>query len=327
MDKSLRIAGTLVLAQAFSLFCYADCPPPRCDTSRTIITVGFAPGGATDILARRLAQGLNIQWGASSATVENMPGQQGLIAAAAVSRAAPDGGYALLATSNLNTASALNPKFGFSPEKDLIPAGLVASVPFSIAVASAINVNSMSELVSKAKESPGRFSYGSSGWGSMEHILSETLNRSAGIQVSHVPYKGAQPVLTDLIGGQIQYMISSPILAEEGARQGRIRVIATTGRNRSPKSPNIPTVAEQGMQDLTIENRIVLYVPRGTSADALSKWNAAVAKAVQSPEMKQFIEQQGGTIDAPAPERLGQLISAETGRWAAAIRSANIRIE
>jgi tripartite-type tricarboxylate transporter receptor subunit TctC len=326
MDKPLRIA-VVILAYATAAAAYADCPPPRCTDKRIEILLGTTPGTVADGLARHLAAVWKTQMGTDFIIVNNKPGRQGLLAAEAVAKSAPDGGTVLLATSSLNTASALNSRLNFNPEKDLVPAAQVASMPYAIAVSPGLGVGSVAELLSKAKKDPGKVSYGSPGSGSMENIFSELFNSSNHIKTTHVPFKGSAPALQNAMAGQIGYVITSPSAVEASAKQDKIKVIATTGSQRSRLLPQTPTLAELGMGKLTVENRFVLYLPAGTKPDDVRKWNAAVAQALKSPQFSNAALQMGATIDSPTADGLRQALSGETARWAQVVRSAKMKIE
>jgi len=328
MGKLFQIAAvitvsTMVIGAAGA----ADCPPPRCDTMRSTITVGAAPGGITDAIARALAKALSAEWGPDHVLVDNRAGTGGLVAAQFVSRSAADGGSALLAASSLSAAPVFYRNTGFSPAKDLIPVAVVASIPYAIAVSSSRNFNSMEELVASAKRAPDKMTYATGGSDTIEHLVAEMVTRSANMKMLHVPYKGSIPALTDLLAGQIDSTIAPPSGLEAYVRAGKVKVLATTGSQRSRRFPEVPTLGELKMQDATFENRIVLYVPAGTSPAALQRWNEVVAKAVRSPELQALIEGQSGAVMALSVQETRKLVTAEMSRLADVAAAAGIKPE
>jgi tripartite-type tricarboxylate transporter receptor subunit TctC len=327
MGKQATIAIVAAIVQFLATQSFAqDCPPPSCSGRPTYITVGFTPGSTADILARALAQSLGSAW-SSAVVVENKAGAGGTIAASHVAKSAPDATICLLAPSSLNAASALYAKLDFSPEKDLIAAALVASAPFAIAVPANSDIRTVGDLVSRAKQSPGKLTYGSGGTGSLDNLSGEFFKSSTGINTTHVPYKGAGAAVTELLSGRIDYMMAAPVTVAEQARQGKLRILATTGQRRATSLQDIPTLAEAGVRGIDVENRYVLYVPRGTPQAALERWNRAVNRSLQSPEMKAFVERQGASVETLSLDTLQRTIASDTARWAMITKSAGIKPE
>jgi len=289
------------------------------------IVVGLAPGGTTDVLARMLAQQLSARLG-QSFIVENRPGAASNIATEAVVRAPPDG-YTLLMIVPGNAINAtLYDKLNFNFLRDIAPVAAVARVPNVLEVNPTIPARSVPEFITYAKANPAAMSFASSGVGSSQHISGEMFKMMAGINMTHVPYRGAAPALADLIGGQVQVMFDNVSSSIEHIRAGRLRPLAVTTATRSDALPEIPTVADflPGYEASVVNG---VGAPRGTPPEIIAMLNAAINAALVDPDIKARLASLGSTPLPVSPADYATMLAEETEKWARVIRFAGIKAE
>lgn len=290
------------------------------------IILAIPPGGAPDIIARILANKLTEQLG-QQVIVDQRPGASGVIGVGIAKTASPDGYTLLLAgTTNFATLPALKPKLPYDIDKDFVVLSRVASVAHVVAVHPSLGVGTVADLVKLAKARPGQLNYGSGGNGSTSHLASETFNVLAGVKTVHVPYKGVVLALNDLIAGQLQFIMSSPVSAMPHATTGRIKVIATTGAKRDLLLPDLPTVADvlPGFESSLWWG---IAVPAKTPAVIVKKLHAEILKAMQLPEARELLAKQGATAHAESPAEFTAFIKAERERVARVGRQAGITLD
>ena len=313
---SLLIAGATQLA-------FAQEYPSK--TIRFLIP--FSPGSGLDILGRILTPRLNEAMG-QPVIAENRAGGAGRIAHEAVARAAPDG-YTLLLTAvgPMIHTPILYPQTPFDPLKDFAPISLFVTGPLVIVVHPSLPVKNMQELLAFAKARPGQLNYGSTGVGSVNHLLGEMINLSAGIKIVHVPYKGAGESLIDLIGGQVEIVMTgvSPVIPY--AKAGRLRVIVTTGRQRMPALPEVPTMAEAGLPEAEIVIWYGAVAPAGTPRNIIGRLNSEIVKVMRLPEVREQYAKQSVVPETNSPEQFAQMIRDDYARWTKVIRAAGIKPE
>lgn len=290
------------------------------------IIVPFSAGGTTDLLARILAERLGPQMNGTF-VVENRPGAGGNIGADAVARAEPDG-YTLLMTT-IGTAAINYGLYGaqmpYKPQ-DLAAVSKMANVPNVIFVPTASPARTLADLVARAKASPG-MTFGSSGNGTSLHLVGELLQQEAGITLTHVPYRGAGPMLTDAIAGRMDLAVDNLPSALGHIRDNRLRALAVTGPERSPSLPDVPTVREAGFPALETFAWFGVQAPARTPRPVLDKLAAAIRAAVNEPAMKTKIAEQGAIPVGDTPAEFQTFIEAEITRWRDVIRRGNIRVE
>jgi len=289
------------------------------------IIVGLAPGGTTDVLARMLAQRLAARLG-QSFIVENRPGASSNIATEAVVRAPPDG-YTLLMIVPGNAINAtLYDKLNFNFLRDIAPVAAVARVPNVLEVNPSIPARSVPEFIAYAKANPSAMSFASSGVGSSQHISGEMFKMMAGINMTHVPYRGAAPALADLIGGQVQVMFDNVSSSIEHIRAGRLRPLAVTTATRSDALPEIPTVADflPGYEASVVNG---VGVPRNTAPEIIETLNKAINAALVDPDIKARLTSLGSTPLPVSPADYATMLAEETEKWARVIRFAGIKAE
>ncbi|MEN2432707.1 tripartite tricarboxylate transporter substrate binding protein [Comamonas sp. F1-6] len=289
------------------------------------IIVPFPAGGGPDMIAREVATTVTSQQG-WTIIIDNKPGSGGNIGMDAAAKAAPDG-YTLVMgqTSNMAINPSLYAKLPYNPQKDLAPVGLVASAPLVIAVASNSPYKTLSDLINAAKADPEGINYASSGSGTVAHLATEQLQRIANVKLTHVPYKGAAQGATDLIGGQIQMYISSVVTLSGHIKNGKMRALAVTSAKRSADLPNVPTVAESGFKGFEAVTWFGLAAPAGVSKDKLSKLNAAFNRALETPDVRKRLTEQGADVLGGTPEQFASLVRDETGRWAKVVKESGAK--
>jgi tripartite-type tricarboxylate transporter receptor subunit TctC len=326
---SLRnIKPTLLLALAALLPATIPADPAQASYPDRIvkIVVPFAPGGGTDVIARTLAQEMAKDLGASI-IIENKPGAGTIIGTQAVAGSAPDG-YTLLMGTFANAVNpSLNPKLPYDPHKDFAPVALVAR-SFNIVVVNPNSpIQSIADLIAAAKADPQKLSYGTFGTGTSAHLAGELFKNKAGVNLTTVPYKGAAPAITDLVGGQIQVMFTTVASAASLIAGGQLRALAVTSAERSPAFPQLPTVAEAGVPGYAAESWYGLFAPAGTPADIIDRLNKSAATAVQSEAFKRLGVNEGLVMVARPPEAFDQYVRGEEERWRKLIQDAGIKIE
>jgi tripartite-type tricarboxylate transporter receptor subunit TctC len=290
------------------------------------IVVPFAPGGGTDVIARTLAQEMAKNLGATI-IIENKPGAGTLIGTQSVAGSEADGYTLLMAT----FANAVNPslyaKLPYDPHRDFAAVALIAR-SFNIVVVNAASpIRSISDLIAAAKADPDKLSYGTYGTGTSAHLAGELFKAMAGVNLTTVPYKGAAPAITDLLGGRIQVMFTTVASAAPLIAGGQLRALAVTSAERSPAFPDIPTVSEAGVSGYSAESWYGLYAPAGTPVAIIDRLNKSSAAAVQSEAFKKLAVNEGLVMIAREPAELDRYVRGEEERWRKVIRDANIKVE
>jgi tripartite-type tricarboxylate transporter receptor subunit TctC len=290
------------------------------------IVVPFAPGGGTDVIARTLAQEMAKDLGAT-VIIENKPGAGTIIGTQAVATSEPDG-YTLLMGTFANAVNpSLNAKLPYDPHKDFAPVALIAR-SFNIVVVNPKSpIKSIADLIAAAKADPDKLSYGTFGTGTSAHLAGELFKNMAKVNLTTVPYKGAAPGITDLIGGQIQVMFTTVASAASLIAGGQLRALAVTSAERSPAFPQLPTVAEAGVPGYSAESWYGLFAPARTPADVIDRLNKSAALAVQSEAFKRLAVNEGLVMIAGPPQELERYFRGEEERWHKVIEDAGIKIE
>lgn len=286
------------------------------------ILVGFTPGSATDISARIFAQKFSEAWSVP-VTVENVPGAAGTVGIDRVVKATPDG-YTLAFGANgaLTIAGSLG-KLSYDAATDLAPISLVLSMPSLVAVNNDVPVKTFPELVALAKAKPGQLSYATPGAGTPQHIAGELLKMLAGIDIVHVPYRGA--VFTDVIGGRVTIALQNAGSMLAVVRDGKLRGLAVTSLKRSPNIPELPPIAELGFPGFEATSWFALLAPLGTPAPVIRKVQDEAAKVLREPDMRSRFAQLGLDPVGSSPAELGAVIKADTAKWARVIKEAGIK--
>lgn len=293
-------------------------------TRQISIVVPFAAGGGVDNVARTLAAQLSEELH-QTVLVENRVGAGGLIGTRYVAGAAPDGYTLLMGTqTTLAVAPLLNRGALIDPLKAFSGVSRVASSPLLLVANPAFAARTVPQLIALAKARPGQLNYGSGGVGTTPHMAMALLELTAGIKMTHIPYKGEQPALTDVMGNQISLMFSNLPIALPLVASGKLRALAISSAKRSPAAPDVPTVAESGVAGFEAETWFGVVAPRGTPKDIIDKLGAAIGKALRNPRLRQSLEAQGLTVQASTPAQFDQHIASEYSKWARVIKDANI---
>lgn len=290
------------------------------------VLVGFPAGGTTDIVARIIAKELSQDLG-QSFVVENKPGAGSNLAAGEVARAKPDG-YTLLmvaVTSAINET--LYGNLPFSLVKDFTAVALAAKVPNLLVVNPSLPIKSVQELVAYAKANPGKLAFASSGSGTSIHMAGELFKLRADVNVLHVPYRGSAPALTDLIGGQVQFMFDNMPSAWPHAQAGKLRPLAVTTLTRSPSAPDLPTMAELGFKDFDVSSWFGLIAPAGTPQEVVDKLNASVRKALSNPEVLARYADLGAVAEPGSAKQFADFIKREVDTWRPVVKASGAKVE
>ena len=291
------------------------------------LVVPFPPGGATDILARDVAQKLTEAWG-QQVIVDNRPGAGGNIGSELVAKAAPDGYTLEMGTVGTHAINAsLYAKMPYDHVKDFAPVILVAGVPNVLVVNPALPANSVAELIAYAKANPGKLNFASSGNGTSIHLSGELFKFMAGVQMTHVPYKGSAPALQDLIGGQVQLMFDNLPPSLPQIKAGKLRALAVTSLARAPALPDVPTMAEAGLPGYEASSWFGVLAPAGTPPAIVAKLNAEIARWLATPEAKEKLSKQGANAAGGTPEDFAKHIAAETAKWAKVVKDSGAKID
>ncbi|CAB3730614.1 MULTISPECIES: Bug family tripartite tricarboxylate transporter substrate binding protein [Achromobacter] len=291
------------------------------------LVVPFPPGGGTDVLAREAAVKVASNTGWNIVT-ENRPGSGGNIGVDTVAKSDPDG-YSLVLgqTSNLAINPTLYAKLPYDPEKDLSAIGLIADAPLVIVVPAGSPLKSLDDMIAAAKAKPGILNYASSGNGTVSHLAAVQLQNAAGIQLTHIPYKGAAQASNDLIGGQIDMYLSSVPTLIGHVRNGKMRALAVTSAQRVPDLPDVPTIAERGYPGFEAVTWFGLAAPKGVPKDIVDRLNAEFNKALQSKELSVKYQEQGARVLTGTPEDFATLIRDDRARWGKIVKDSGARVE
>jgi tripartite-type tricarboxylate transporter receptor subunit TctC len=319
--RSLLLATTAVAALAAAAPAVAAYPdkPIR-------LVVPFSAGGTVDVVARAVGQQLGRQL-ATTVVVENVPGAGGAIATQRVAKAPADGYTLLFTTPNHTINPALNDKLPFDPEKDLAPVSLVAQIPELLVASAGQPFSDLAGLVKAARSQPGQLTYASAGNGTLPHVTMELLLQRLGIQLTHVPYKGAAPALNDLLAGQVAVKMDTVATSAAHIRAGRIKPLAIAGLRRSPLMPEVPTIAESGVPGYQGILWMGILAPAGTRPELLEQLHRAIAAVARQPEFLRQLDAGGVEVVASDPASFGKQIRDELRQWAEVVKASHIKAE
>ena len=291
------------------------------------LIVPFPPGGGTDIIARETSQKVAAATGWTF-VIENKPGAGGNMGVDAVAKAPADGYTIVLGqTSNLAINPSLYAKMPYDPQKDLVPIVLVANAPLVMVTSATSQYKTLAEAVNAAKARPGAINFASPGNGTVAHLASELFQKAAGIKTQHVPYKGAAMALTDVISGNVDlYMSSVPTLLGQ-IKQGKLRALAVTSTKRVDDLPNVPTISESGYKGFDASTWFGMLAPAGTPKDVVARLNAEFNKALQQPELRKKLGDEGADPAGGTPEQFATLIKDEALRWGKVVKESGVRID
>ena len=318
-----------LIALLAALVCAAGSSHAQQYPAKTVrILVGFAPGGSTDLTARIYSQELNKLWG-TQVVVDNRPGASGVIAAELAAKSAPDG-YTWLVSPQTSTVVAplILKKVPYDPVRDFAPVAVIGSTPQLLVLHPSLPPKNFREFAAFVKANAKNLSYASGGVGSTPHMAGELFNMSLKVRVTHVPYKGENPGVVDLLGGQIPYMFSNFPVVFPHVQAGRLRAVAITSPQRSALAPEYPTVAESGIPGFDTATWSGLYLPSATPRDLVKRIHADVAKVAHAPEFRKRMLQQGiDQSDADTPEKHAAFLKLEWARWSKVVAEAGVKPE
>jgi tripartite-type tricarboxylate transporter receptor subunit TctC len=287
------------------------------------LIVPFTPGTGIDIIARTLGQRLGEKWGAGF-VVDNRPGASGNIGAGAVAKAAPDGYTLLVTATSLVTNAAVNKNVPYDPLKSFEPISLVATGIMSLLVSNNAPAHTVQELVSYAKQRPGELTYASSGNGTPQHLSMELFKLEAGVDLTHVPYKGSSGAIMDTVAGRVNAMFIPIHTAQPFLQRKQLRMLAIVAPERSPVVPDVPTMKEAGFPGIQVENWYGVLAPAGTPGQIIARLNAEINAQLASPAVSAILAKEGLNPVGGTPARLTELIKAEQQRWQRVVSAARI---
>jgi tripartite-type tricarboxylate transporter receptor subunit TctC len=291
------------------------------------LIVPFPPAGGTDVLSRALAQSItnSTKW---VFVIDNRPGAGGNIGLDAAAKSPPDGyNIAMGQTANLAVNPALYASMPFDPLKDFEPIALVSSQPLILVVNVSSPYKSLKDVVEAAKAKPGQLNMGSPGSGTIGHVGGELFQRRAGVKFAHIPYKGAGPAVTDLMGGSLDLYFGNSQSVDALVKGGRLRAVAVTSPKRLKNLPDVPTIAESGYPGFEAATWSGLVAPKGTPKAIVDRLNAETNKALKNPEMMAKLESDGSEGRGGSPQQFADFIKAENAKWGAVIKEAGIKLE
>lgn len=319
------LAGIAYLATSASSEVLAQAGPAS-PTRPVTIVAAFPPGGTVDLLARMMAPKLGELW-SQPVVVENRAGASGIVGSQTVASAAPDGHTLMVIPITHVTNASLHRSLPFDPLKDFTPITLLAAQPIMLVANNAQPIRTVQDLITLAREKPGRLNCGSGGNGTSQHLACELFKSMAGVDITHVPYRGNAAAMTDVISGQIELLFDQMATAVPHVRDGRVRAIAVTTAQRSPAMPEIPTVAESGIPGYETTAWFGLVGPARMPQSLVGRIQQDVAKVLAQPDISERLSAQGLTLVANTPEQFGEFLGSELTKWADVIRKSGARVD
>jgi len=322
-----RPAQRLAVAALSALALLAGGAAAQSYPSRPVrVIVPFAPGGATDIIARLVAQKLADRLG-QSVVVENKPGAGTTIGNAEVAKAKPDGYTLLFAPTPFVISQVVYPTLPYDPQKDFAPVSLLAVSPFILVVNAAFPAKSTAELVAIAKAKPGTVTFASAGNGTVPHLAGELFKLRAGIDIVHVPYKGGGPAIVDLVSGQVPMMFATPIEVSQHVQSGRLRVLGATSLARLAAMPDVPTLSESGYPDFEVLSFFGVLAPAGTPPEIVNRVAADLAAVMEMSDVRERFAQQSAEARVLGPAAFSAFLARERDKWADIVKRSGAKVD
>ncbi len=290
------------------------------------VVVPFVPGGSTDIIGRTVAQKLSEAWG-QSVLVDNRGGGATIMGTEIVAKAPPDGYTLLIASASFTTKMSLVDKLPYDTQADFTPITLINTTPLVLVVSPNSPAKTVKDLIALAKAKPGQLNYGSSGMGGSNHLSGELFAAMAGIQASHVPYKGNAPALTDLMGGRVDFIFNGATAVMPLVKAGKLRALGVTSRERAGAAPDLPTMDESGLKGYSAVAFNGIVAPARTPRDIIARINADAVKGIQSADTRERLKADGSDPVGSTPEQFAAFLKEEMGKWAKIIKDNGIRGE
>jgi tripartite-type tricarboxylate transporter receptor subunit TctC len=320
-----RLLWSAAAAVALAVVTAAPCAAQYPDKPIRLL-LPFPAGGTVDLVARLVTAQMAEELGRPF-VIENKAGAGGVIATDATAKAAPDGYTLLLTTPNHTINAALNPKLPYDSERDIVPISIAAEVPELLVSHPAAPFRSFAGFVDYARKNPGKLNYASAGNGTLPHLTMELLLRRTGIEVAHIPYRGAAPAMTDLLAGQVQLKMDTYATASQLVADGKLKALAFASRERSALMPDVPTIAEMGLPGYEGILWIGMVAPAEVPKPVIDKLAAAVQRAVRSPALSERLKRDGIEPVGGTPQAFGELIAREIKEWRALAQAAKISLE
>ena len=323
---ALNLSKTLlVLSTTVFMASAVGAQAPAYPTKPVRMIIALAPGGGVDTTGRYLAQKMSEAWGQNVVT-DNRPGAGGSIASELVAKSVPDG-YTMLMNSSGITITPSIMKLGYDPRKDLLPVSLAVVSPGVLVVHPSLPVKNVQELIAFAKSKPDELLFSSSGQGSGQHLAMEMLAQMAGLKLTHVPYKGTAPSITDVVAGRISMTIASVISTRPFFTSGKLRALAVVGPKRTPALPDYPTVAESGVPGFGYNNWYAVFLPGTTPKPIAQRVQQVISKAVSTPEAQKLLIGQGLDPVGNTVDEFGKMYNEEITRWAKVVKSVGMQVQ
>ena len=324
--RAALFAALALAALALSAPARAQSPPSIFPSKAIQLIVPYPPGGSNDIFARAIGKRLADAWG-RPVIVDNRSGAGGSIGAALVAKAPADGYTIAVVSSSFTTNAAIQPNMPFDAVKSFAPVAMLGKGPMILAVAPTSPVNTAEEFFALARSKPGKLNYASSGPGSINHFATELLLDAAGIQMTHIPYKGMSPAVTDLLAGHVDALIASAPSMLQQVKAGKVKGLGITSLSASPIVPGLPPLAAAGAKDYEAELWWGVLAPAETPKQIVAKLNAEINKILATAEMKEFLAREGAEPAPMTPEAFGAMVRADVERWKRVAKSAGIHAE
>ncbi len=324
MLSRTRMNLGIALAAAYSVAVPAHAQNYPIKPIRLIIP--FAPGGGTDLTARAIAMKLTEAWG-HTVVPDNRAGANGTIAVDIATKSPPDGYTLTMISSSHSVNSSLYKSLPYDLVRDLAPITQATSQPYALVIHPSVQAKSVKELIALAKAKPDTMTYGSSGLGGLSHLSGALFSSLAGIKLIHVPYKGGNPALNDVVGGQIQMLFSTLLQADTQLKAGRVRALAVTTKKRSTAAPELPTMQEAGVAGYEVAGWYGVLAPAKTPRPIIDKLNTEIVRILHSPDVQNRLVADGSEAVGSTPEQFGNHIKSEVAKWGKVIREAGIKAE
>jgi tripartite-type tricarboxylate transporter receptor subunit TctC len=313
---AVGIAADMCLAQTAQTF---PVRPVR-------IIVPFTPGSASDLIARRIGSRMTENWG-QQVVVDNRAGAGGVLGTGLVAAAAPNGYTLLVHSLAFAVSAAVYPKLPFDPFRDIAPVSQIMASPSVVVVAPALGVKSVNELIALARQKPGQINFATAGVGSGTHLNAEQFKFAAALEVTHVPYKGPNEALLDVMAGRVQYFLSPLVPALPLIRDGRLLALAVTTAQRTPMLPDVPTVAEAALPGYEFQAWFGMFAPAGTPRAVVDQLSREVARIIRLPDVAKQMANQGEQGRSSTPDEFTTFVRAEVEKYRKLVKLANIRVE
>ena len=322
-----RISGVFTAVLGLTLFSGMVQADPNWPSKPVTLFVPFPAGGGTDAFARPLSAQLTKQMG-KQIVIDNRGGAGGTLGAGIAAKAAPDGYTFFMGGAHHAIAPSMYPKLDYDIEKSFVPVALVATPPQVIVVnPQKVPANDLKEFLELLRKNPGKYNYGSAGNGSAHHLAGELFKMQTKTYITHIPYRGAGPALSDLIAGQVDIMFDGLGSSSQHIKSGKIKALAVASKQRAPGFPNVPTAAEAGVPGYEVSTWYGIWAPKDTPKEVVDKMTAEITKALNSPELKTAWTNNGSDTPNLTGDAFGKFVSAEVKRWAAVVKASGAKLD